>query len=102
LSIVRGSEIWRDSTPGPWDSDVQRFFQSLAALDQLLAKPGPLSCPWTQLAQGPLADALTHIGQIAMLRGLAGSPVRGENYFVADISLGRIGPDQAPPRREAD
>ncbi|MGC2828309.1 MAG: hypothetical protein WB994_01585, partial [Candidatus Acidiferrum sp.] len=51
------------------------------------------------LFQGPIADALTHIGQIAMLRRLAGCPIRGENYFKAEITAGRVGPEQAVPRR---
>ena len=55
-----------------------------------------------KLFQGPIADALTHIGQIAMLRRLAGSPMRGESYFKADIRAGRVGPGQATPSREFD
>jgi len=102
LGVVAGSrqEAWRDSTPGPWDRDVQRFFDALAALDECLAAPDSPACPWTRLFQGPIADALTHIGQLALLRRLAGSPVRGENYFKADVVSGRVGPDQAAPRRE--
>jgi hypothetical protein len=100
LSLVRGQEVWRDSSPGPWDSDVQRFFTTLGTLDEHLAGPSSLGCPWTRLFQGPIADAFTHIGQLAMLRRLAGSAVRGENYFKAEISTGRVGPDQAAPRRE--
>jgi hypothetical protein len=100
LSLVRGQEAWCDSSPGPWDSDVQRFFGALGALDDLLAVPGSLECPWTRLFQGPIADAFTHIGQLALLRRLAGFAVRGENYFKAEIVSGRVGPDQAAPRRE--
>lgn len=100
LSLVRGPEVWRDSSPGPWDSDVQRFFSTLGTLDERLAVPGSLGCPWTRLFQGPLADAFTHIGQLALLRRLAGSAVRGENYFRAEIVSGRVGRDQAAPRRE--
>jgi hypothetical protein len=100
LSLVRGQAAWRASTPGPWDSDTQRFFDALTVLDELLTTPGSLACPWTRLFQGPIADALTHIGQLAMLRRMAGSPVRGENYFVAEIVSGRVGPDQPAPRRE--
>ena len=102
LSLLRGAEAWRDSSPGPWDSDVQRFFSTLGTLDECLAVPGSLECPWTRLFQGPIADALTHIGQLAYLRRLAGSAVRGENYFRAEIVPGRVGPDQAAPRRESD
>jgi hypothetical protein len=102
LSLVRGQEVWRNSSPGPWASDVERFFSTLRTLDELLAVPGPLGCPWTRVFQGPIADAFTHIGQLAMLRRLAGSAVRGENYFRAEIVAGRVGPDQAAPRREFD
>jgi hypothetical protein len=52
------------------------------------------------MLQGPIADALTHVGQLTLLRRLAGSPVRGENYLRADIASGRVGPQQEPPRRE--
>ena len=100
LSLLHGRDVWRDSPPGSWDSDVNRFFSTLGALDGLLAVPGSLGCPWTGFLQGPMADALTHVGQLAMLRRLAGSPVRSENYFIAEIVIGRVGPDQATPRRE--
>jgi hypothetical protein len=100
LTLVRGQEAWRDSIPDTWDNDVQRFFSALRALDDVLAGPAALGCPWTRLFQGPMADALTHIGQVAMLRRLSGSAVRGENYFKAQIASGRVGPDQPAPRRE--
>ena len=90
FSLVSGQEAWRDSSPGTWESDVQRFFGALGALDERLAMPGSTGCSWTRLYQGPIADALTHIGQLAMLRRLAGSAVRGENYFKADIVAGRL------------
>ena len=47
-----------------------------------------------------VADALTHIGQIGMLRRLANAPVKGENYYAAEIETGRVGADQAAPKRE--
>ena len=100
LSLVAGQEVWRDSSPATWDTDVQRFFVTLGTLDDCLAAPGAVGCPWTRLFQGPIADAFTHIGQLALLRRLAGSAVRGENYFKADIASGRVGADQAAPRRE--
>lgn len=102
LSIARGAEAWCESRPAAWDSDVERFFKALAALDQHLKSPGSLACPWARLFQGPIADALTHIGQLAMLRRLAGTPMRGENYFKAEITAGHLGSDQAAPRREFD
>jgi hypothetical protein len=50
--------------------------------------------------QGPLADALTHVGQLATLRRIAGAPVRGENYVKSDIVAGRVGVEQATPAFE--
>ncbi len=74
----------------------------MEAFDRRLASPEPLGFPAERLFQGPVADALTHVGQIAMLRRMAGSPVRGENYFRAEISTGQVGPRQEVPRREFD
>jgi hypothetical protein len=54
------------------------------------------------LFQGPIADALTHTGQLAMMRRLAGCPIRGENYYLADIRAGRVGAEQAAAIREFD
>ena len=100
LSIAEGENRWHDSSPLPWKEETERFFEALRNLDQRLASAAPLGCPAEKLFQGPIADALTHIGQIALLRRLAGAPVRAENYFKADITAGRVGPDQSPPRRE--
>jgi hypothetical protein len=100
LSLARGEHAWHDSTPQPWRQEAARFFETLGALDTCLASDRPLGTSPEQLFQGPVADALTHIGQIALLRRLAGAPIRGENYFAADIVAGRVGPDQAMPRRE--
>ena len=49
------------------------------------------------LLQGPFSDVMTHAGQIAMLRRLAGSPVPPENFVFADISPANLGPDQPLP-----
>jgi hypothetical protein len=100
LSLVKGKQAWNSSQPLPWDQEVQCFHAGLAALDRALASGEPVDCPAEKLFQGPIADALTHIGQIAMLRRLAESPVRPENYFQAEITAGRVGADQAPPARE--
>ena len=67
-----------------------------------LAGAGPLHAPPDKLLQGPIADAIHHVGQLAMLRRLAGTPIRGENYFAADVATGRVGKEQAPPRFEFD
>ena len=71
-------------------------------LDAYLASEEPLAASPERIFQGPIADALTHVGQLAMLRRMAGASMRGENYFVAEIVAGRVGPQQAPPKREFD
>jgi hypothetical protein len=102
LSIARGEERWHNSTPLPWAEGVRRFFAALAAFDAFLASDETLRVAPEKLFQGPVADAFTHVGQIAMLRRLAGGAVRGENYFKADIVEGRVGAQQSAPRREFD
>ncbi len=100
LSIAQGQQAWHDSTPLPWDAEVDRFFAAVKKFDDYLASAEPLHSPAEGLLQAPVADSLTHIGQIAMLRRLAGSPVKGENYFKAEIAPGRVGLEQSAPRRE--
>jgi hypothetical protein len=102
LSMARGRDAWHPAPPGPWEADVERFLKGLASLDDYLGGNGLLGAPTEKLFQGPIADALTHIGQIATLRRLAGSPVRGENYAVAEITAGRVGADQSAKRFEFD
>jgi hypothetical protein len=102
VSIASGKEAWHDETPRDWSADVARFFAGLQKLDAYLASDAPLGTTAERLFQGPIADALTHVGQLALLRRLAGSPVRGENYMRADIVAGRVGPEQMAPRREFD
>jgi hypothetical protein len=100
LSLAEGRQQWRDSEPLAWPRETERFFSALAALDARLADPAPLAAAVERIFQGPIADALTHVGQIAMLRRLAGTPMKGENYYKAEITAGRVGPDQAEPKRE--
>lgn len=102
LSIAKGKEQWHDSEPLGWGEEKRRFFAALRALDDYLAGGSPLTCPTERLFQGPIADALNHVGQIAMLRRLAGAPARGENFYLAEIVAGRVGEDQASPRRVFD
>ena len=102
LSLADGGHRWHDSTPLAWDAEVRRFFDVLRRLDARLAEERPLGCRQQNLFQGPIADALTHVGQIAMLRRLAGAPVRGENYYKADIAAGRTGMEQSASRVEFD
>jgi hypothetical protein len=100
LSLAHGDYVWHDSTLGEWDREVARFYKGLERLDAFLASAEALGTPPEQLLQGPIGDALTHVGQLAMLRRLAGSPVKGESYFQADIAIGRVGPVQSSPRKE--
>lgn len=100
LGMANGRHGWRNSTPLPWNQEVARFFASLTAFDERVASGAPLAEPVEKLFQGPIADALTHTGQIAMLRRLAGCPTKGENYFQAEIRAGVVGIDQAPARVE--
>jgi hypothetical protein len=100
LSIAMGVQQWHDSKPLLWDQQVDRFFAALKAFDSYLASPDELHAATEKLFQGPIADALTHVGQLTMLRRLADVPIRGESYFAADIAVGRVGPDQAAPKRE--
>lgn len=102
LSQARGAEKWRSSKPKAWTADTERFFAAATALDHYLGSGEKVHAPPEKLFQGAIADALTHVGQIAMLRRLAGSPIRGENYSQAKIEAGRTGADQNHPVREFD
>jgi hypothetical protein len=97
VSTARGQQQWNASAPLPWREEVHRFFQALEALDDYLASDGPLEVRPEKLFQAPIADALTHIGQIALLRRLAGTPVRAENFYVAKITTGVVGAEQPAP-----
>lgn len=96
LSIAEGKQTWHNSKPLPWAEEKKRFFAALERFDACLASDQPLHAPEEQLFQGPVADALTHVGQLAMLRRLAGCKASGENFFIADIATGRVGIEQAP------
>ena len=102
LSIVKGKEAWHNSKPKPWKLEVMRFHTALARLDRYLAGKTELSASCERLFQGPIADALTHVGQLAMLRRLAGEPIKGENYSRARIGAGRVGAKQSKALREFD
>ena len=102
LSLVQGKWDYNPSTPSQWRQEVARFHASLEALDAYLASDAPLGITTQKLFQGPISDALTHVGQIAMLRRLADSPVRAESYPRADIVVGRLGTEQAKSPFEFD
>jgi hypothetical protein len=90
LSLLEGELVYLTSSPLPWDREVSRFFSTARGLDAYLESESPLACPVEKLIQGPVGDALTHVGQLVMLRRLAGSPVRSESYFTAEIIPVRI------------
>jgi hypothetical protein len=102
LSQARGAEAWQDSAPLAWDREVARFHAALQTFDDYLASDAPLAVTPEKLFQGAIADSLTHIGQIAMLRRLGGARMKSENYSKADIVAGRVGNDQTTPKREFD
>ena len=102
LAMASGKPAWHDSEPLPWPEEVLRFFDTLQRFDDLLASSEKLHASLDKLFQGPVADALSHVSQLAFLRRLAGIPIRGENYYKADISAGRVGREQPPANLEFD
>ena len=102
LTQAKGAEAWNDSTPLEWDQEVERFHATLQRFDEYLASDAPLAVPVEKLFQGAIADSLTHIGQIAILRRLGGAKMKSENYSRADIVAGRVGQEQTAAKREFD
>jgi hypothetical protein len=102
FAMAEGRREWHDSPPLEWEKGCERFFAAVKKFDDYLASAEPLQVSAEKLFQSAVADALTHVGQIAMLRRMAGVPIRGENYSVAEITIGRVGADQPPPRKEFD
>lgn len=100
LTQAQGKQAWHNSPVQSWDADTKRFFAALQALDDYLGSDATLACSPETLFQGAIADSLTHVGQLAILRRLAGAPIRGENYAQAEIVAGRVTDQQAAPRRE--
>jgi hypothetical protein len=100
LSLAKGKQVWRDSKPLPWEKEVERFFTALKSFDDFLASNAAVEAPLEKLLQGPIADALTHVGQLTILRRLARAPMKSENYYAAEIVPGRVGAEQASPKRE--
>ena len=97
LSMAKGDGRWHTSDPQPWLHEIERFHTVLGRFDEYLASERPIAYPCERLLQGPLADALTHVGQLAMLRRIAGAPIKSESYNRAPIERGRTGSDQPPP-----
>ena len=90
LHLVKGEMVYLTSSPLPWNEGVARFFSAAKALDSYLASEAPLACPVEKLVQGPIGDALTHVGQIVMLRRMAGKPISPAAYFTAEIVAGEV------------
>jgi len=104
LRMVQGAPSWTTAKPLPWDQEIARFFASVQALEDYLASGGDIRWEPERLFQGGVADALSHTGQLAMLRRLSGLKMKGENYSRAEIAAGRVGIDQTPadPKYEFD
>lgn len=97
LSIAEGQQRWHNSTPLEWTLEVERFYAALGLFDGYLASAEPVHASLERLFQGPVADALTHVGQLAMLRRMASCPAVSENFFVAEIAAGKVNASQAVP-----
>lgn len=104
LTMIAGAPKWHGATPLDWPDECERFFEALKKCDNALASDVEIAFELTRMFQGPIADSLTHTGQLAMLRRLHGSPIKGEGYPMADIRIGRVGFEQTPanPRYEFD
>ena len=102
VTLARGEYVWKAAGSSDWAAEARRFFDELSTLDRELAARELSADAMEKLIQGPLADALTHVGQLAMLRGMAGASVTPESYARAEIVRGRVGLEQAAPRREFD
>ena len=89
---------WRPSMEEDFSAEVERFHSVLASLKELSASDTPFhNMTPERVLQGPLADAMCHAGQLAMLRRFFGSPIRPENFIMADITADNVGPDQPEP-----
>jgi hypothetical protein len=82
-----------------FQAEVEHFHEMVEAVGALLASDAQCSISTEQLLQGPFADTMTHVGQLAMLRRFADSPVAPENFIYADIRADRLHADQPPPAR---
>lgn len=102
LTMAQGKTAWKDATPLNWEDESKRFFATLKIFDEFLASDETVNCSVEKLFQGPVADALTHVGQINILRRMFDAPIKGENYFKAEIEIGRVGENQSANRIEFD
>lgn len=100
--MARGEYRWAPAASADWDAASDRFFHGLLALDTAISASPLTEYSAEMIFQGPIADALTHVGQLSMLRGVMGAPVRPESYARADIHVGRVGTEQSATRKEFD
>jgi len=101
LTYARGRFTQDETRPKmlpTFEAEIARFHEVLGDLSTLLASDAPLvdTTP-EQLLQGPFSDAMTHAGQLAMLKRLAGCPIPPENFIEADVDAENVGPEQAAP-----
>ena len=97
-----GGQYWPEPLPSLAD-EIARFHEVLQDLGLFLESDTPLKgISEEQLLQGPFSDAMTHAGQLAILRRLAGDPVAPENFIFAEIDPERLGAEQAEPLRPDD
>ena len=96
--VARGDpDAWYDHPELDLAGEIAALHASLHELDDLLTAERDWNVDTLhRMIQGPLADALTHVGQLALLRRVAGDPIPAENFFKADVTIGRVGPDQPP------
>ena len=97
--VVGGSSPVKPDPLPTFKEEVARFHEMLEAVGALLSGDAKCSLTTEQLLQGPFADTMTHVGQLAMLRRLADAPVAPENFIYADIRAERLDADQPPPAR---
>ena len=111
VTAVLGYALSFFGEPNPKPERLPTFGEEVARLHARLGDLGvrvgageaPTGVTFAQLVQGPIADALTHVGQVAMIRRMAGSPVPGENFFLASVDGANLGADQpaaAAPREK--
>lgn len=80
--------------------EIARFHEILEDVGRFIkADNAPVDITTEQLLQGPFSDVMTHVGQLAILRRLADSPVAAENFIYADIKSDRLGKEQPLPKR---
>lgn len=92
-----GGSFWPDALPSLQD-EIKRFHEMLESLASHLSRGDQLrETTVEKFLQGPLSDAMTHAGQLAMLRRIAGAPVPPENFILADVDKERLGIEQADP-----